>query len=314
MDYGRLTEKKVRYIVRHKRRGKSNREIAFEMRVSVSTVKRVWSCWLTQGEYLPIRKRGRKVKELSEEEKEIVREAKMKYKLGARRLEKVIEQVYGIYIPHNRIHKYLLEEGLAKEEPRKKRRRKPYIRYEREHSMSAGHIDWFEKDGIKFCAIIDDASRKILAAGEFQNANTENSIALVDKLVEDYWDIMPLEELISDNGSEFGAHRKGDRKEWESRFKSHLDSLGIKLITSRIKHPQTNGKIEKLFDCYNRYRDDFEILDDFVYWYNNVRFHESLDTKHHLQTPEDAFWGRLPVEARLGVAFKLFDEVVGNER
>ena len=73
MGYGRLTEKKVRYIVRHKRRGKSNREIAFEMRVSVSTVKRVWSYWLTHGEYLPIRKRGRKVKELSEKEKEIIR-------------------------------------------------------------------------------------------------------------------------------------------------------------------------------------------------------------------------------------------------
>jgi len=71
IGYGRLTEKKVRYIVRHKRRGKSNREIAFEMRVSVSTVKRVWSYWLTHGEYLPIRKRGRKVKE-------IIREVKMK--------------------------------------------------------------------------------------------------------------------------------------------------------------------------------------------------------------------------------------------
>jgi len=34
--------------VRHKRRGKINREIAFEMRISVSTVKRVWSYWLTQ--------------------------------------------------------------------------------------------------------------------------------------------------------------------------------------------------------------------------------------------------------------------------
>jgi len=40
--------------------------------------------------------------------------------------EKVIEKVYGVHIPHNRVHKYLLEEGLAKEEPRKKRRRKPY--------------------------------------------------------------------------------------------------------------------------------------------------------------------------------------------
>ena len=33
-------------------------------------------------EYLPIRRRGRKVKELSEKEKVIVREAKMRYKLG----------------------------------------------------------------------------------------------------------------------------------------------------------------------------------------------------------------------------------------
>ena len=290
----RLTEKKVRYIVRHKQRGKSNREIAFEMRVSISTVKRVWSYWLAYKEYLPIRKRGRKVKELSEEEKEIIREAKAKYKLGARRLEKVIEQVYGIHIPHNRIHKFLVEEGLAKEEPKKKRRRKPYIRYEREHSMSVAHIDWFEKDGIKFRAITDDASRKILAAGEFQHANTANSIALVDKLVEDYWDIMPLEELISDNGSEFGAHRRNGKKEWDSRFKSYVEALGIKLITTRIKHPQTNGKIEKLFDCYNM-QNYFESLDDFVYWYNNVRFHESLNTKHYLQTPEDAFWSRLPV-------------------
>ena len=40
---------------------------------------------------------------------------------------------------------------------------------------------------------------------------------MVDKLVEDYWGIMPLEELISDNGSEFGAHRKNGKKEWDSR-------------------------------------------------------------------------------------------------
>jgi len=313
MGYGRLTERKIRYIVRHKQRGKTNREIAFEMKVSVSTVKRVWSYWLTHKEYLPIRKRGRKVKDLSEKEKEIIREAKAKYKLGARRLEKVIEQVYGIHIPHNRIHKFLLEEGLAREEPKKKRRRKPYIRYEREHSMSAAHIDWFEKDGIKFCAVIDDASRKILAAGEFENANTANSIALIDEVVAKYWEILPLEELISDNGSEFGAHRKGDRKEWDSRFKRYIESLGIKLITARVKHPQTNGKIEKFFDCYNKHRDDFESLDDFVYWYNNVRFHESLDTKYYLQTPEDAFWSKLPLEVRVGLAGKLFDEVLENE-
>ena len=57
-------------------------------------------------------------------------------------------------------------------------------------------------------SVLLDASRKILAAGEFQHANTANSIALVDEVVAKYWDIMPLEELISDNGSEFGAHRR----------------------------------------------------------------------------------------------------------
>ena len=77
MGYGRLREKKIRYNVRHKQKGKSNREIAFEMRVSVSTVKRVWSILgLKHKEYLPIRRRGRKVRELSGEEEEVIKEAK----------------------------------------------------------------------------------------------------------------------------------------------------------------------------------------------------------------------------------------------
>ena len=124
MGYGRLTERKVRYVVRHKQRGKTNREIAFEMRVSISTVKRVWSYWLTHREYLPIRKRGRKVKELSEEEKEIIKEAKAKYRLGARRLERIIEQVYGIHIPHNRNSQIPARRGLGKGRTKEKEEKK----------------------------------------------------------------------------------------------------------------------------------------------------------------------------------------------
>ncbi len=307
VKYGKLTERKVRYIVRHKMRGKSNKEIAFELRVSVSTVKRVWSYWLSHHEYLPIKDRGRpRVRDLSMREKEIIKEAKKKYKLGARRLEKIIDQVYGVHIPHNRIHRYLLEEGLAGEEPKKKRRRKPYVRYEREHSMSAGHIDWYN-GGVKLCAILDDASRKVLVAGEFQHADTDNSITIVDQMVEDYWGLLPLRELIMDNGSAFGAHRRNGEGEWDSRFKRHIESLGIKPIPTREKHPQTNGKIEKFFDCYNKYRHEFDSLEEFVDWYNNVRFHESLDTKWYLQTPEEAFWGRLPEEVKVGIPSELFE-------
>jgi hypothetical protein len=40
-------------------------------------------------------------------------------------------------------------------------------------------------------------------------ADTDNSILLVDLMVERYWDILPMRELIMDNGSQFGAHRRG---------------------------------------------------------------------------------------------------------
>ena len=41
--------------------------------------------------------------------------------------------------------------------------------YERKHCPSAGHIDGHEWDGtsIKICVILDDASRMVLAGGEF---------------------------------------------------------------------------------------------------------------------------------------------------
>lgn len=77
---------------------KSDKEITFEMRVSPSTVKRVWSYWLSNKEYLPLKKRDRPKMELTEKEKEVIKEAKKKYRLGARRLERIIEQVYGIHI------------------------------------------------------------------------------------------------------------------------------------------------------------------------------------------------------------------------
>ena len=42
----------------------------------------------------------------------------------------------------------------------------------------------------------------------------------------------------------------------------------------------------------NRFK--FENFDNFVNWYNTVRFHELLNTKWYLQTPDIAFWSRLP--------------------
>jgi len=108
------------------------------------------------------------------EEVEIINKAFDRFKFGARMLEPIIEGFYNIHIPHNRIHNCLLSEGLAKQNIKKNKRRK-WIRYERKQCMSAGHIDLHEdtEDSIKVCAILDDASRKILVGGEFADIRYE---------------------------------------------------------------------------------------------------------------------------------------------
>jgi putative transposase len=103
-------------------------------------------------------------------------------------LEVAIRKIYKTSISHNRIHMYLKASGMAQDDPNKKKRRKR-VRYERKHSLSAGHIDWHEWDGtrIKVCVILDDASRMILAGGEFDAIDTKNSKKVVDQMVERYW-------------------------------------------------------------------------------------------------------------------------------
>jgi len=40
-----------------------------------------------------------------------------------------------------------------------------------------------------------------------------------------------------------------------------------------------------------RHRKDFNTFEEFVDWYNKRRYHESLDTKRYLQTPEESILG-----------------------
>ncbi|HOI69605.1 MAG TPA: hypothetical protein PLN41_07670, partial [Methanothrix sp.] len=177
----KLTDKKIRYIIRAKTNNISPKRIALEIVVSESTVKRVWMYWMKNRELLPIKKFGRKSQDLDGESVDLILEIHKKQRLGARRLEKIIEFEHGIHIPHNKIHKVLLEHGLANESKNKKKRRKAWIRYEREHSLTAVHLDWHTSkiNGKELCVVLDDSSRCILAGNEFDEATAENSINLV---------------------------------------------------------------------------------------------------------------------------------------
>ena len=162
---------------------------------------------------------GRPRKEISLEYQEIIVQKYSKYCLNALYLEKVIFAENHIRIPHNAIHKVLMSKGLAKEEPNKQKRRKAWIRYEREHSLSAGHLDWHEpSDGKKVCVVLDDASRKILSGGEFEAATEENSINLVEEVIDKYGYIQVLRESITDHGAQFYANKRDKDGKAEPRL------------------------------------------------------------------------------------------------
>ena len=297
----KLTPAKVKYIIRAKSNNISSKIISVEMKVSIRTVNRVWAHWMKYKEPLAPRKFGRSKTYLNESDKCLILEVHKEQKSGARRLETIIEHRYGRRIPHNSIHQVLLENGLAAENKQKKIRRKPYIRYEREHSLSAVHLDWHTSkiNGKEVCVVLDDSSRFILAGGEFDGATGETSIELVRKVLEDYGKIRKIREVITDHGPQFFANKADKEGNSESKFDAFLTKNDITHILAGVKHPQTNGKIEKWYHTYEKNRKSFDDFDKFLDWYNSTRYHESLDGKHYLQTPEDAFWSRMPDECKL---------------
>jgi putative transposase len=137
-------------------------------------------------------------------------------------------------------------------------------------------------------AVIDDASRKMLALLETSSATTDYSIEGMEIALKQG----KIEQCISDHGSQFISNITDGC----SRFKEYLKSRGIKQILCRIKHPQSNGKIERWFETYDKHRQAFSTKEEFLIWYNELRPHRSLRFEE-LETPQIAFIRKMKTEA-----------------
>ncbi len=131
----KLTNKKIRWIVRQLNKGTPVKEIAAVMRVTPRRIYQIKKQYKETGEIPELKQPGRKPKQIDKETEQIILQAYNKYRLSPVPLEKLIERDYGIHIPHNTIYKVLLKHGLVEENMNKKKRRK-WVRYERTHSMS----------------------------------------------------------------------------------------------------------------------------------------------------------------------------------
>ena len=123
-------------------------------------------------------------------------------------------------------------------------------------------------------------ARKILSLIECSSPTTDKSIDGMDEALKHG----QIRQCINDHGTQFVK----TLAEENSRFAEYLKSKEIKQILCRIKHPQSNGKIEKWFDIYARHRDAFKTKEEFLYWYNELRPHRALKFEV-LETPQQAF-------------------------
>lgn len=90
-----------------------------------------------------LNKPGRPFRPVSYYEISTVLSVFRQYPCNALTLESILLNRHGIKIPHNRIHKILKDYKLASDDTNKQRRRK-WIKYERKHSMSLLHTDWYQ--------------------------------------------------------------------------------------------------------------------------------------------------------------------------
>lgn len=233
-------------------------------------------------------KPGRKTKEITEEERKLVIQTYKEYLVGATMIEAILNEK-GIHIPHNRIHRILLEEGLSKQEKNKQKRRK-WIRYERKHSLSLVHSDWFGYKGEKFMLIEDDASRFVTGYGRFKHANKDNSIKVFKQTLK----FGIPKQFHSDNGSVFRANEQEGKKQGEADFQKIVKEAGVHQIFTRVKHPQGNGKMEKLGDTIKILWNRLGSLEKAVKHYNYKRPHRSLTTNEgKLRVPYQAFLDKM---------------------
>jgi len=279
-----LNQRKLKWVVRQMRLGElSVWQIAKQQGISPRHARRLFTRF-KNNKQPRLGKPGRPPEPLTETEVKLVKQVYKQQPMGATQMEKILS-IDGRHIPHNRLHKILKQQGLACTQPNKSHKRK-WIRYERKHSNSLWHIDWTTHEHKWLCAILDDASRLVTGYGLFDNANAENSIAVLEKAVTSYG--VPR-QLISDHGVQFTSIPRENCPEPEyNKFQQRLKELGIQHIKARVKHPQTNGKLERWWQTARFLANHFGSLSKAVQHYNEKRPHMSLE-KECQCTPLQAF-------------------------
>ena len=193
------------------------------------------------------------------------------YGVGADRICWLLEDAH-IHISRATAYRILVRKRLLI--PRTKEKKKPVTLYAKGFPGEEVQIDTtepFGKKGIILISAVDDCSRWGMADCYYSN-NSQNASEFVKRIVKEA--PFPIRSFRTDNGSEFKKH-----------FSSICKRLGIEIKRNPVKHPTSNGKVERMHrtieeECFWRvqaHRQDLDYgrywLSRYLAWYNTKRKH-----------------------------------------
>jgi transposase InsO family protein len=206
---------------------------------------------------------------------------------GARKL-KVLLARQGVELPRNTIHRILLRHDLVHDQDR---RVAATQRFERGQPNELWQMDFKGPKGwpqtIGPLSVLDDHSRYLIALAA--NGSTHGA-AVREQLEEAFQRCGVPEGMLMDHGTPWWSQQAPSG---QTRLSLWLMRQGIRLHWSGIRHPQTQGKVERFHGSLQRALERRGLpreqpqawLDAYRWEHNYVRPHEALG----MQTPA-TFW------------------------
>ena len=200
---------------------------------------------------------------------------------GAKKIKAILERE-GVLMPCTKtVNNILNRYGCIT--PEESAKHKPFIRYEKDNCNEMWQTDFkgeFLMADKKYCYplnIFDDCSRFLIMTAP--GLSTANMVMPTFKKA--FYEYGMPESVLSDNGAQFAGFRQGF-----TQFEKWLMNHNVLPIHGRFKHPQTQGKIERMHRTMKNEllkHTVIENIDDanikLQMWrdkYNNLRPHEAL--------------------------------------
>lgn len=198
---------------------------------------------------------------------------------GARKLAVLLERE-GLHVPAATVHRVLLRLGLVRVEDR----RSPATgRFQREQPNQLWQMDFKSPKGwgqqVGPLSVLDDASRYAIA---LEGIGATRGAAVRERLETAFRDCGVPDAMLMDHGCPWWNQQAAGG--W-TKLSVWLMKQGVRLYFSGVRHPQTQGKVERFHGALEMARRRRGLpepalrqrwLDDFRHEYNHLRPHEAL--------------------------------------